>query len=196
MLRGQGSLKELLGQSVVASSYARRKRLKAEADAAAAATAGPTTSKRARPSSSKSAPAGTDAAADAAAKLFARAKTAVKAENQQALDLGRVRPDPPDAATPRSLHGDSSGVTPNPDIPANPGELTPGQERAEAGGGRGEGSTLVYCPLCSRALSGGSDIAINSHIGELGRVQLAESNQHSVPDNVLLYKFLCLCHRS
>lgn len=165
MLRGQGSLKELLGQSVVASSYARRKRLKAEADAAAAATARPTASKRAKPSSSKSAPAGTDAAADAAAKMFSRAKNAVKAESQQALDLARVRPDPPDAATPRRLDWDSSGIKPEANVPAQPGR-TPGQEPEDAGDDRGEGSTLVCCPLCSRALSGSSDLAINSHIGE------------------------------
>lgn len=171
MLRGQGSLKELLGQSVVASSYARKKRLKAEADAAAAAAAQPAerTAKRARPASSKAAPPGTDAAADAAAKLFAKAKTAASALQQQASDLARVRPDPPDAATP--LHLDSNGAAAGINTPADRSRSgadasAAGQQPGSARGAAGAGSTPICCPICSRALSESSD-AINSHIGEL-----------------------------
>lgn len=168
MLRGQGSLKELLGQSVVASSYARKKRLKAEADAAAAANAQPTASKRAKPSSSRSAPAGTDAAANAAAKMFAKAKSAVKAEQQQASDLTRVRSDPPDLATPRNLRASLSDAAPDTSTPATSGPSTAMAtgRRGSAGGVAAPGSTPICCPLCSRTLSGSSDSAINSHIGE------------------------------
>ena len=168
MLRGQGSLKELLGQSVVASSYARKKRLKAEADAAAAATAQPTASKRAKPSSSRSAPAGTDAAANAAAKMFAKAKSAVKAGQQQTSDLTRVRSDPPDLATPRNLHASLTNAAPGTSTPATgPHDASAlGQRLDSAGGTSAPGTTPVCCPLCSRTLSGSSDSAINSHIGE------------------------------
>lgn len=170
MLRGQGSLKELLGQNVVSASYARKKRLKAAADASAAAAAEPAAKRRAGPASSKSAPAGTEAAADAAARLFAKAQRNATKPDPQASDLTTVRPDAADAATPRHVDGDGLPETVRTDSGRSGSvalatDRRPASERSRAGAG---GSTPICCPICSRALSESSG-AINSHIGAVAQ---------------------------
>ncbi len=170
-LRGQGSLKELLGLDVVASTYARKKRQKPSGDVADAAAEWPS-KKATRGSGSKAGNAGQP---PKLLPAWLNPKAGLREDKASGRSpAAKGQPD----ASPSPRRGRSSVIPRHSSSvsAAATGTATPRSSGAAGSDAAGTGACAApaSCPMCCRALPNDAE-AINSHIGEMHELSFRQS---------------------
>lgn len=158
MLRGQGTLKELLGQDVVASSYARKKRsraLDAEVGVQPGASNLALSSKKRKLRST-----GQPAASPRECKPLP-AWVTPKASSRSPIEFdSNAAGNNPDTTGPSRNHGPPAADSAKKPSGASGADISPAHQHGDCS------TTSGSCPMCGLVLSN-DDQLINNHIGVL-----------------------------